>query len=444
MIGTPHIVVVDPFSTGAAFCDRLQRHGIPLVRVLSAVFPERQVAFVPPGVTLHFSASIQHLDSVTDTVAAVRALQVPIAGVVACCETAVELADAIAFDLGLPSNCTELSACRRDKFLMQERLRSQLPPEQQLLAQMLIEGHDAQITTPLAEIREFLQLPACAADESGQGPFAVVVKPLRSCGSDQVTFCSSEAEVLQAATAIIGHKNLLGTTNTSAVLQSFLRGTEYVVDSVSFDGVHKTTAVWRYRKQSANGSRFVYSHMHLVGPDSDAFCSLVQYAHQVLDALGIRFGPSHAEIMLTQSGPALIEVGARFHGVKGSFIACVDDCIGYNQVDVTASIFTFPDSWMMLPAQPPALLKHGLQIFLIASVEGVVRELPLVEQVRAVPSFLAMNLNVQPGDRLERTDNGWSSCGNVTLVNADAVQLGRDLDRVLALANSPDFYVLEP
>ena len=34
----------------------------------------------------------------------------------------------------------------------------------------------------------------------------------------------------------------------------------------------------------------------------------------MLDALGIRFGPAHTEVMLTATGPVLVESGARMHG----------------------------------------------------------------------------------------------------------------------------------
>ena len=35
--------------------------------------------------------------------------------------------------------------------------------------------------------------------------------------------------------------------------QEFLAGDEYVVDTVSRDGVHKCVAIWKYIKQPLNG-----------------------------------------------------------------------------------------------------------------------------------------------------------------------------------------------
>ncbi len=43
----------------------------------------------------------------------------------------------------------------------------------------------------------------------------------------------------------------------------YLDGTEYVVDSVSRDGVHRICAIWEYDKRSVNGANFVYFGMEL-------------------------------------------------------------------------------------------------------------------------------------------------------------------------------------
>ena len=60
------------------------------------------------------------------------------------------------------------------------------------------------------------------------------------------------------------------------------------------------------------------------------------YADEVLDAVGIREGPSHMEVMFrwTESGTAdlcLVEVGARCHGGEGTWLPLASDCIGYTQ-----------------------------------------------------------------------------------------------------------------
>src|SRR6476620_2282584 len=80
----------------------------------------------------------------------------------------------------------------------------------------------------------------------------------------------------------------LGNINTGVLVQEFLSGTEYVVDTVSRDGVHKVCAVWEYDKRPINGANFVYFGMKLIPSTSPLAQQLIAYDLQVLDALGIK------------------------------------------------------------------------------------------------------------------------------------------------------------
>lgn len=60
---------------------------------------------------------------------------------------------------------------------------------------------------------------------------------------------------------------------------------------------------------------------------------LVPYARGVLDALGIRHGPSHGEVMLTKTGPCLVEMNCRTHGGDGAWVPLARALTGgYSQV----------------------------------------------------------------------------------------------------------------
>lgn len=61
--------------------------------------------------------------------------------------------------------------------------------------------------------------------------------------------------------------NGLGGVNEGALVMEYLDGTEYVVDSVSRDGVHRICAIWEYDKRKVNGANFVYFGMELKAAD---------------------------------------------------------------------------------------------------------------------------------------------------------------------------------
>ena len=88
-------------------------------------------ALVQQGLTLDFSATIQHNDllpnqdaATDDTVAMLRALPFPIIAVIPGAETGVELADRLSSRLGLRSNGESGSLARRNKYLMGEAVRN--------------------------------------------------------------------------------------------------------------------------------------------------------------------------------------------------------------------------------------------------------------------------------------------------------------------------------
>ena len=76
----------------------------------------------------------------------------------------------------------------------------------------------------------------------------------------------------------------------------------------------QVTAIWEYDKRSANGANFVYFGMRLRSSLGEREKALVAYAKQVVNALHIVQGPSHMEVILTPTGPCLVEVGSRCHG----------------------------------------------------------------------------------------------------------------------------------
>ena len=93
-----------------------------------------------------------------------------------------------------------------------------------------------------------------------------------------------------------------------------LKGKEYVVDSASCDGDHKNMAVWVYDKCSANSAAFVYFGIGPIDTDSLEVKLLINYTNLVLDALGIKNGASHAEVIMTASGPCLVEMNCHAYG----------------------------------------------------------------------------------------------------------------------------------
>jgi biotin carboxylase len=256
------------------------------------------------------------------TINALKELPFPVRAIIPGAETGVELADQLSHRMGLRSNGVAKSLARRNKYHMGEAVRS---AGVRAVVQAMCQTEE--------EVRKFVRgLPGNNS--------RCVVKPVQSAGSDDVFLCADEDEAVTALGRIIGTMNGVGLHNDCVLVQEYLKGKEYVIDKVSLDGKHKLVGIWEYEKRSVNDSHFVYFGMRLMDPNPEKMQIMVRYADQVLDALDIRHGPSHMEVMLDNWGtaeepqyvPCLVEVGARCQGGEGTWLPLAKEALGFTPV----------------------------------------------------------------------------------------------------------------
>ncbi len=398
-------VVVDAFSTGARLAPRFAAAGLPVVHVQSnPTLPDFYLRAFRPE---HFVENIVHEGDLEATLA--RLAPHDPAFVVVGSEPGVPLADALSERLGLPSNGTELSAARRNKHAMAETLRRA--------------GLRAVEETKTGKVAE-----AIAWADSGYR-WPVVVKPLDSAGTDGVTICEDAAAVETVFRANLGRPNALHGANQELLVQELLRGTQLFVNSVSWDGVHHVSEVWHDNKLRLP-ENFIYDYEELLprhGPQQD---QVVPYVERVLDSLGIRFGPAHTEVMLTETGPVLVESGARMHGSVPDEI--VDRCTPSHQT-LTAEAYLDPGSVARRAGRPYELKAGAYCVMLISQHEGRIVSADGLSEIERLPSFAGTISMLGPGDRLKRTVDLFSCPGIIYLVDPDRERLKADYDRIREL-----------
>ena len=420
------IVIVDPISTGACLAHHLT--GLThdrLVRVWSSVCPDVVKNHTKKGLEVSYCADMQ-CDDVATTVAALRKLG-PVEHVMVGCETGVLCADMLAHALGVDNNGVALSTLRRNKFEQIEAVRAA--------------GLDAplqKLATNAADVEEWL------ASEAFPTPFKAVVKPVEGAGSDGVSICDSPDEVRAAYAGLEGTSNVLGLLNREVLLQEFLRGDEYVVDTATRDGVHKVVAIWKYDKREANGSPIVYFGMRLLSiEDEPELAEMCRYVNGVLDALGIRWGACHSEVKLESRGPVLVEVNCRLHGGEGIWLSIPETCLGYTQVTAMADAYLHPASFGVIPSVPRLTLAHGAWVTIRSGKTGTVRGIDdaRLAQIRALPSYIDEYLGKGVGDTVVTTVDACTFHGCFNLSHSDAEQLRRDYDHAQALVDA-GIYIL--
>ena len=218
----------------------------------------------------------------------------PIKAVITGLESGINLADLLSERLATPTNGTVKTQARTDKFQMAEALSA-----------------SGLKTAKYFKSNDFNKILYWIKNNT---TYPVVLKPLSSGGTDGVFICMDDTEAKEAFKNILSSpKSLFGKKNVEVLVQSYLHGTEYIVNTVSCNGFHYVTDIWEYKKRLINGKP-IYDRELLLSSNGSIQSMLIPYVFNVLDALDIKYGAAHHEVMLTKDGPVLVEVGARVGG----------------------------------------------------------------------------------------------------------------------------------
>lgn len=404
---TTRVAVVDGYVTGHQLVSAMNKNGVECVHVRS-LHPD--VHFVKAKFADGYIDDIRYDGDIAATATELRKWEVSC--VVAGGESGVELADQLSAELGTPGNGMSRPASRFNKYEMVLALRD---------AGMV---HAATIVSSDAD--ETIEWAERAAG------YPVVLKPLSSCGRDNVVACSTPEQVRAVHNRIMSSTDRVGKTNTAVLAQQFLAGDEYFINAVSRDGKHHTVEIWRYYKTRIAGGHTLHAHTDPVPPDDLNVTTLETYGHQVLDALEIRNGASHIEIMLTADGPVLVECAARIGG--GAVPEILERGLEANQIDLLAMSVGNPDEFNRLPTSVYRLLRHIRFVSLINLADGGVSPSPeKMAAVRALPSCAHVVLAHPAGHSLVRTVDLATQPGFVFLVADDLDELQADYHKLREL-----------
>lgn len=392
-------ILVDAYSTGALLAGALAGER-RLLHVRSRA--QMPAAFAASCPTELFVADYSVADEGLEALIAKLAAHQP-AAVLTGSEFGVELADLLAARLGLPGNDPATSAARRDKSLMAEQV--------------------AQAGLPVAAQLRTRSMAEALAWFKARGGASVVAKPLDSAGSDNVFICHDALELQAAVETILGSTNLMMLDNQALLLQEYLSGDEYVINSVSHEGEHWITDVWKSSKTFAADGRKIYDCEDLLPADAPQLPELIEYVQGVLDALGIVHGPAHTELILTADGPRLLETGARLSG-----LACppaLQAATGNDQVALTCLSYLAPARLGHCPKRY-RLLQHARCLNLIAHRSGLFAQSQARQRLETLASFHNVRFRRAEGAAITPTIDLNSSPGAVFLLHPLSARIEAD------------------
>lgn len=147
--------------------------------------------------------------------------------------------------------------------------------------------------------------------------FPVVVKPCDRSGSRGITMLESSQDLKEAF-----FKAMNESFQKEILIEEFIKGDEYSIECISFEGQHTCLAITK--KHTTGAPNFIETgHEEPSGLGEEKCEEIIEIVFHALDSLGIQYGASHSEVIITPNNNVkIIEIGGRMGG----------DCIGSHLV----------------------------------------------------------------------------------------------------------------
>ncbi len=410
-----HIVVVDCASSGQMYIDDIIEMGYRPLVIYTYFDAERapgwgsNVELVKKGIGSKADIiQIRKDQSFEDILEELK--DYDIVCVVPGSDPGVTFAEMLSTALGLRGNDSHTTRLRCTKAGMYEAL-----------GKAGIRRIESKVVTSPDQVREFW---------NDNKLVKAVIKFSESGGSVGFKICDSLDDSIDYFTQMQTMPNVTGATDIPIMVQEYIGGTEYIVNSLSIDGKHKITDMWVYRKIVHEDGTLVYDTMILVDRLVPGMQDIIQYDYRVLDAVGIKNGFCHTEIKVDDNGPVLIETNPRLMG--GNFTReCLDEFLGYHLSDITLKSLLNPsffDSFLLSPYLPrkSAMFKFAI------SPQNMKADLgPFFELVRHLDSYREIIYFGKPGvQEYPRTIDMETSPFFIKMTNEDYGKLMRDYELI--------------
>ncbi len=380
------VIIVEPFSSGIELAPAFKARGIPAIAVTLPACD-----WVGFGTEIQSSDFIEIIPAQPNLVDLLRAYN-PLA-IIPGDEKGVPLAESLAAALTPErANNPQKALHRQHKAFMQQALHESGVPALKTLNSSSAE-----------EIALWIK-------ENQLSNSSFIIKPPISAGSDKVFHISPGGDWKQAFNQILNEPSqLTGHANETVVVQEEAVGTEFAVGTVSANGKHYLTHLIKYNKATFNNRKTIYDHVEFVPYTEQEYGELFDYTKKALDALGVRWGAAHNEIMLTSKGPRLIETGARMCG--GPVVRFAREATGSSQADKLVEIYT--DGDVLNPEY--VFKKTVIPVFLKSYAHGAISNIEVFSDIEQLPTFFSKHIWFKNGDVVPQTVDYLTSLGIIAL-----------------------------
>ena len=215
--------------------------------------------------------------------------------------------------------------------------------------------------------------------------FPCISKPTDNSGSKGVMLIHNEEELLEA----VKYSSSQG-RNGSVIVEEYMTGSEVSVEIIVLDG--EVNILQITDKLTTGAPHFVeMGHSQPSDLSSSQIADIKDVATRAVKAIGIDNSPAHVEIMVTDNGAKMIELGARMGG----------DCITTHLVPLSTGIDMIKAAIQIACGEKPDLtpkFQKGSAIRFIDAPNGTIKEIDGIEKAQSIPGIMQVSLIKSVGD----------------------------------------------
>lgn len=248
--------------------------------------------------------------------------------------------------------------------------------------------------------------------------YPCIMKPLDNSGSRGVVLCHNEEELKANHAYTSGESRGAG-----VIIEEYLVGPEVSVEIVVTDGVPHILQVTD--KLTTGAPHFVeMGHSQPSRLPEQGLAAIRDLAGRAALAVGIQNGPAHAEIMLTENGPKMVEIGARMGG----------DCITTHLVPLSTGVDMIRATIEIACGEAPDLdakCQQGAAIRYFNVPCGVITAIEGVDKARTIDGVQEIQFTKTVGDTVGTIGSSTDRVGFVIAKGATAEQAVAICEQVL-------------
>ena len=236
--------------------------------------------------------------------------------------------------------------------------------------------------------------------------YPCIVKPTDNAGSRGVKLIESEKNLAES------YGYAVASSRSGAVIfEEYMQGREVSVEIIVKGGVVHVLAVTD--KITTGAPHFVeMGHTQPSSLPADKVEEIKDLACRAVKAVGINDGPAHVEIMLTDKGAKMVELGARMGG----------DCITTHLVPLSTGVDMIEATIRIACGEQADVdIKHsrGAAIRYIKAKSGVIKEIVGVDKAGAIPGVCEISFTKGVGDTVGSIGSSTDRVGFVIASGSD-------------------------